>query len=176
MSLFSRTKKNLNLNFLSGLTLVEVLVAIAVLSLLAISVSTVLNISDMAWNTDMGLVDLQQQTRQAMVRMVREIRQADSVISASGTTITFSTPWTATDSITYRLEGKQITREYPSGSGTKSILGNNINSLDFVHGSCVVEIELQAQKTVRGRTIIFPVSDGDSSTEDVLTEKVKLRN
>lgn len=166
MSLFSRTKKNLNLNFLSGLTLVEVLVATVVLSLLAMGVLAVLNISDMTWNTDMGLVELQQQTRQTMAGMVREIRQADSVPSASGTTITFSTPWTAAGNIIYSLSNGQIIRTYNS---VASVLGNNINSLSFSHSSGVVEIQLQAQKTVRGRTITFPMIGN-------LIEKVRLRN
>ncbi len=166
MSLFSRTKKNLNPNFLSGLTLIEVLVATVVLSLLVMGVLAVLNISDMTWNTDMALVELQQQTRQAMAGMIREIRQADSVISAGGTTITFSTPGATAGNIIYSLNNGQVIRTYNS---VASVLANNINSLSFLDSSGVVEIRLQAQKSVRGRAITFPITGN-------LIEKVRLRN
>ena len=166
MSLFSRKKKNLNSNFLSGLTLIEVLVATVVLSLLVMGVLAILNISDMTWKTDMGLVELQQQTRQAMAGMIREIRQADSVPSAGGTTITFSTPWAASGNIVYSLVSGQIIRTYNSSA---SVLVNNINSLIFSQSSGVVEIQIQAQKSVRGRTITFPMTGN-------LIEKVRLRN
>ena len=151
---------------LMGFTLVEILVAIAVLSLLAVSVLTVLNISDMVWNADMGLVDLQQQTRQAMARMIREIRQADSVTVGSST-VTFSIPWAASGNITYSLVNGQIIRTYNS---LTNVLANDINSLIFsLPVSDVVEIQLRAQKPVRGRTIVFPVTGN-------LIEKVRLRN
>ncbi|NQT28194.1 MAG: hypothetical protein HQ570_01195 [Candidatus Omnitrophica bacterium] len=146
--------------------MIEILVAATILSLFVIGILAVLNSSDTTWNIDMGLVQLQQQTRGAMARTVREIRQADSVISASGTTITFSTPWATSGNIVYSLVSGQIIRTYNSST---SVLGNNINSLSFSHSSGVVEIQIQAQKSVRGRTITFPMTGN-------LVEKVRLRN
>jgi len=43
-----------------GLTLVEILVTIAVFSVLLIGVVQVLMVGDMSWNADAGLLELQQ--------------------------------------------------------------------------------------------------------------------
>ncbi len=166
MKIFNKAGKKFCRNSLTGLTLIEVLVATVVLSLLVMGVLAILNISDMTWKTDMGLVELQQQTRQAMAGMIREIRQADSVPSASGTTITFSTPWATSGNIVYSLVSGQIIRTYNSSA---SVLVNNINSLIFSQSSGIVKIQIQAQKSVRGRTITFPMTGN-------LIEKVRLRN
>lgn len=166
MRIFKKTGKKFCRDSLTGFTLVEVLVAAVVLSLLVMGVLTVLNSSDMAWNVDMGLVDLQQQARQVMARMIREIRQADSVTIGSST-VTFSTPWATAGNIIYSLNNGQIIRTYDSST---SVLANNINSLIFSSPvSDIVEIQLQAQKSVRGRTITFPMTGK-------LIEKVRLRN
>lgn len=165
MRIFNKAEKKFFRYFLNGLTLAEVLVATVVLSLLLAGALTILNSSDMVWNVDMGLVELQQQTRQAVTGMTSEIRQADSVSVASGSTITFSTPWTVND-ITYSLSGDQIARA--CGNST-SVLADNIHSLNFAFDSDIVEIQLQAQKSVRGKTITFPMTGN-------LTGKVRLRN
>lgn len=165
MRIFNITEKRACRRLRNGLTLVEVLIATAVLSLLLTGALTILNSSNSTWNVDTGLVELQRKTRQAMAGMVREVRQADFV-AVDGSTITFSTPWAAAGNIVYSLNNNQIIRTY---NGITSVLANNISSLNFVDNSSVVEIQTQAQKAVRGRTITFPV-------EGSLIEKVKLRN
>jgi len=62
-----------------GFTLIEILVSIAILSVVIAGIFAVLNIGDMTWHSDMGVVNLQQQARQAMGSMVREIRQASDI-------------------------------------------------------------------------------------------------
>lgn len=164
-----------------GFTLIEVLVSIAILSIVITGIFAVLNLGDMTWHSDMGLVDLQQQARQAMERMVKEIRQSrasDIAITEpgpnAGSRIQFRIPLDITTSpvnysdfiIYYRNINNQLIREY---QGTTKVLANYINSLNFSLSGNIVEIQLSAQKTVRNRTLSFPLSGA-------LTEQVKLRN
>lgn len=163
-----------------GFTLIEILVSIAILSIVIAGIFAVLNIGDMTWHSDMGLVDLQQQARQAMDSMVREIRQTNtnpvegniSIVLASE--ITFSIPpqnygdaWIGP--IRYYLDTQkdQIIREYPTG--TTKVLANDINSLNFSLSGNVITIQLSAEKTVRNRVLSFPLTG-------TLTEQIKLRN
>lgn len=166
----------------SGFTLVEILIATALFVLLIIGVFSVLNVADMSWHTDMGLVDLQQETRHAMDGMTREIRQADPLrsvtIGAGGNSLQFYIASYA-DPITYTLINGQLIREHPNG--VNSVMGNDISSLAFCwlqsNGACqaarnnsyTLQVSLRATKTVRQRTLTFP-SAGH------LIEEVKLRN
>lgn len=172
-----------------GFTLIEILVCIAILSLVIAGIYGILNVGNMTYNEDMGLVDLQQPTRQTMDGMIREIRQSgrplyNIAIDNDGKGITFSTP--DTPSIRYYLDtnSRQIIRQQPAGTGQTRILANNINGLSFcwwdgidccdvVLEDCsslhILQIQLNAVKTVGQRTLIFPQIGP-------LTEKVRLRN
>ncbi len=179
-----------------GFAIVEVLVAIAVLSILIGGIFAILNTADMVLNTDTGLIDLQQQARQAIDGMSKELRNsksADITITNAGAKIQFTIPINiAMDPslpISYYLAGNQIVREHPVN--TTSVLANDINALSFCCGhfealhpdglfddyvcdstclnSKIVQIQLSASKTARQRTLTFPLTG-------VLIEKVRLRN
>jgi len=166
-----------------GFTLIEILISIAILSIVVTGIIAVLRIGDMAWHSDMGLVDLQQAARQVMDGMVREIRQslASTVtIGATGADITFSIP--NIPNIKYYLSNAQIIRQQPAGTGTTKVLANAINNLSFCwdhgstcdtnrNGSYMIKMQLKARKTVMQKTLSFPVLEGE-----YLTEKVRLRN
>ena len=172
MRILSKAGKKLFRNSLTGFTLIEILVVAVILSLFGVGILTVLNSSDTTWNAEMGLVQLQQQARQAMDRMIRELRQAkaSSVNLVSSQDINFLIPGSGTNYIRYFLNDGQILREYPEGSGVSSVLGNNISSLDFSSlVSGVVKVQLQVQRSIRGRVTTFPGTGN-------LVEKVKLRN
>ena len=171
-----------------GFTLIEILISAAILSLVVLGILGVLQFADMAWHSDMGLLDLQQAARQAMDGMSREIRLADRSrevsMAADGTTIQFYIP-DYSDAITYSLSNNQIIREHPDG--TNKVLANDISSLTFcwVHGdgSCTTErdcsglcsqsylaqVQLRAAKTVKQRELLFPAAGA-------LTEQARLRN
>ena len=59
-----------------GFTLVEVLVSLLILSIVLAGIFAVLNVGQMNWNSSMSSLDLQQQVRQAMDGMSKEIRQS----------------------------------------------------------------------------------------------------
>ena len=175
-----------------GFTLVEILVSTAILGIIMAGLVMVLIVADKTYNTDMGLLDLQQQARQAMDGMVREIRRAkeetDRPIGVSSDSITFYI--LTYPGINYsRDTGNRIIRTYPAGStnpGDQRVLANNIGALTFCwrHGatcdsnrsdSNTIEIRLSANNTIRQRELRFPPSryPGDVN---FLTEKVRLRN
>ncbi len=180
-----------------GFTIVEILVAVVVFIVLIVGIFAILNMADAVLNTDTGLIDLQQQARQAIDGMSKELRNSQSVsIPISLASIQFTVPIDITTSpvtysgpISYYLVGNQIVREHPVN--TAKVLANDINALSFCCGhyealhadglvddyvcnntcssSRIVQIQLSASKTVRQRALLFPLAG-------VLTEKVKLRN
>lgn len=169
-------------------SLMEVLVSIVLLSVITVGIYDVLLVADKTYRNDMGLSDLQQQTRLAMSGMVKELRQTNAsniTINLDGDRIDFkvpedisTNPVTYSDVITYYFDNNQVIREYPAG--TTRILGNDIDSLSFCcenGGSCnatcgnadVLQVQLAAQKTVMQQVLSFPLGGP-------LTEKVRLRN
>jgi prepilin-type N-terminal cleavage/methylation domain-containing protein len=159
-----------------GFSFVEVLVSILILGVVIAGICAVLNIGNIAWHTDMGLVDLQQEVRQAMDGMAREIRQAKIEqdrplnISDEGKKIEFYIP--TYNKITYFLQDNQIIREY---AGETKVLANDISDLCFcwdkTNGICKTDcsgfftIRMQADK----QAISGPLSFS-------LIEEVGLRN
>lgn len=163
----------------------EILVSVAILGLLIAGIFAVLNIAEMSWHSDMGLLDLQQQARLAMDGMVREIRQnkaSDIIIpDNSGVEIKFKIP----DSpycFKYSLNNYEILRDisdeclpFTSLLLEPKVLANDINSLNFSLSGNIVEIQLRAKKTVQRRELCFPVPC-DSVSPKSLIEQVRLRN
>ena len=84
------------MNTKNGFTLVEAMIAILLLSVILLGVYGVLLTGNAVSGTDLALVDMQQQARNAMDRMVREVRESSSevitVINANSDKITFTTP------------------------------------------------------------------------------------
>jgi len=170
-----------------GFSLVEVLIAALILSVLVAGICAVLNVGDRAYNDDMGLLELQQEARLGMEQMLRELRQA-AVTSLTSNSIIFDISGAA--GIRYYLDAgdvnndniaSQIIREYPAG--TYKVLANDINSLSFCWhhpddscttsrdcgGACaasnLLKIDLGSAKTAKQRALSF-----------ALSQKVKLRN
>lgn len=176
-----------------GFTLVEILVSIAILSFIVAGIYTVLNMANKTYDEDMGLVDLQQQARQAMDGMTREIRQnsssdiiitdGDGTVGNPGPVINFKIP-NSSYCFRYSLNSNhQLVREIlicsPESLLSQQALANNIDSLSFSRSgtgiNTIVEISFNSEKTSSlGRTLCFP-----SPCEDprrILREKVWLRN
>lgn len=167
---------------MKGLTLIEILIAAVLVTILMAGILTVLNTANLSWYQDMGLVDLQQGARFAMDGMTREIRQADPArsmaIGAGGDSLQFYIA-DYTDPIIYTLNGSQLIREHPVG--VNKILANNVSVLGFCWAqnatSCiltrgqsdVLQAQLRVSKIVRQRTLTFPLAGP-------LVEEVKLRN
>lgn len=172
---------------MKGFTLIETLVSVGILTFIMVGIFVVLNVADMTWHSEMGLLDLQQQARQAVDGMLREARQIDPsygiTITSGGSDISFSITDDITNpgspvtySIRYYLFNNQVIRENPAVTGAPKILANDVISLSFCcwHGGIcdtdcsstdVLQIQLDAAKTVKQRPFSF-----------ALNEKVRLRN
>ncbi|MEI6437771.1 MAG: prepilin-type N-terminal cleavage/methylation domain-containing protein [Candidatus Omnitrophota bacterium] len=150
-----------------GYTLLEILFTVAIFSVVILGVYGVLLTGDIVFNKDMTLLEMESQSRNAIDRIVREVRQASSqVITANynGTTndkILFTTPSYA--GVQYYLSGTALVREYPAGTVVK--LASNINLLKFTLVGSLLTIQTQASQTLYNSAVTFP-----------LIEKVRLRN
>jgi Tfp pilus assembly protein PilW len=161
---------------LTGFTLLEILVATLILTFIVVGILAVLIVADMNWSFEMGLLDLQQQARQVMDGMTRELRQSKpgyDITISGGSDITFKVV-DVDNTINYSLNDEnQIIRQHPPG--TTKILAQNISELSFCclgkancqdcSGVEVLKIKLTALKTIRQRQLSFN-----------LTEQVKIRN
>jgi len=165
-------------------TLVEVLVVTLLLSVIMAALYSVLVVGERGFRQDGYLLDLQQQARQCMEGMLREIRQArvSNITSLEPEEIEFRIlnidDQNKTAYIRYYKEADQIFREHPAGS-TK-LIGYNISYLNFTcvdeTGNCtsclsspIFQIQLRASKSVGGQTYHFP-------TDTTLKGIVRLRN
>ncbi len=176
-----RQDRKLNLKK-KAVTLVELMITSIIIFFVLVGLVAILKAGSNTWNTSMALVELQQNTRQAMEGVTREIRQAlpASVSLTNSSTIVFSVP-NSTESIVYYLDGAndQIIRIYPTG--TNIVVANNIEGLEFCclggldcfdcSGTQSIEVKIKAKKTSKGGEVTFPVT-----TADFLVEKVRLRN
>jgi type II secretory pathway pseudopilin PulG len=175
-----------------GFTLFEILIGIVISILVMIALFVAFDIGNKVFFYDTGLVDLQQEARQAMDGMIREIRQAKQeagrplvvggVVQADGgDQISFFIPG-YTDAITYTLVNNQIIREHPKD--VTMVLANDITTLSFCcqggadcadcGSSRFVQVQLQAQKTVRQRQLTFPAIPDIVGSQNLI-EEVRLR-
>jgi len=150
---------------IKGITLIELAVSLLILILLIAGIYGVLYVGQFASHTDIGQLLLQQQTRQGIYWMIKELREEDGsgiAISTEGDKITFSTIEESNikyyrDTADANKDGitTQILREYPTG--TYKILTNNISDLTFAlsDDNKFVTIALKAEKNMLGRQLTF---------------------
>jgi type II secretory pathway pseudopilin PulG len=155
-----------NLKFGNGAyTLVEALISVSLLSFVLLGVYGVLVTGNTVVTNDNALLEVQQQARNAMDRIIRDVRasstQTVTVISTDSDRITFTTP--SKPNAKYYLSGTNLVLEYPSG--TLINVASSIAHLKFTVSASVLQIDIRADKTLYGKTVSF-----------YLTEKVRLRN
>lgn len=157
--------KKFQAHSISGYTFVELLVSIALLSVILLGVYGVMETGNAVLVNDGGQVDMQQQARNALDRIVREVRASSihtiTVNNADSDTVTFTTP--TSPNVKYYRSGTDLVREYPAGTISK--LASNIAHLKFTNSPGALTVKLRAEKTMYSRTVSFP-----------LTQKILLRN
>jgi prepilin-type N-terminal cleavage/methylation domain-containing protein len=153
---------------MKGFTLLEILVALSIFTLLILTIFGVMDLGRASWFTGSTVVDVHQEIIKSFMTMEKELRNTRpaEVSLTSGTSsasITFKIPqdtdgdgdaldasgrieWSG--NITYALNSSgQITR---TASGAVSILANNIVSLQFtrpVASVDIIQIDITAAKT-----------------------------
>ena len=146
----------------TGFTLLEALIVALIFSFIAAGIFGVMNVANVSYPTELGLLNLQQQARQTMQWITRETREASLVTITPGSgsdVISFNTP--NETGIQYSVVNNQVIRSY---GGTRTI-AFNISSLRFSQTGKLLQIQVNAATTVLLRPLAFS-----------LTEKVRLRN
>ena len=163
-------------------TIIEMLFSCIVAMVLIGGILVMANSGNRGWSTEVGLLNLHQQARQAIHGMVRETRQSqdtDITISNGGERIEFKIPrdlFSGSTSyyqpIYYYLSGEQIIREHPAG--TTKVLANDIKSLNFCFwdgvdccdptiescsGLHALEISVEAEREIREKVLSFSIRE-----------------
>lgn len=79
----------------SGFTFIEVMITLLVFSIISLTLWAVLSTGKHSWHRGVTQIELQQETRKAMDRITKELRQSGSThmaISGAGTVLTFQVP------------------------------------------------------------------------------------
>jgi prepilin-type N-terminal cleavage/methylation domain-containing protein len=172
-----------------GFTLLETMIVLLIFGIVLGAIFTAMTMGRLSWYSGDAQVEVQQETRKGLSRMVRELRQTSSSFLQDGQgedvpadgryygKITFKMPaglddsggivWS--DDITYSLGGLNNKQLLRTEGGQSIVLANNITLLQFRRGSTtqeLLEINLQAEKkTIREQII-----------QSTLSSQVKLRN
>ncbi len=155
-------------------TLIEVLVSVAIMMVLMAALSAVLITGQQIYSSVTTSVTIRQAARNAMDRIVRELRESSSSvvtvdpIYADSSSISFYGPRYldaagVAQPIRYFLSDKKIMREFPPN--TASPVADHISRLSFVKAGTQTSILIEAAETADKRPLVF-----------VLTQKVRPRN
>ncbi len=198
---FLKMQRNSQLS-LTGFTLIEMMVVMAIFSMIMASIFGVLAIGRSSWYQGTTQIDVQQEARKAMDKIVRELRESGSqkiTVGASQVTFQISTGvdangqiiWGACTNwanntttvagyaIKYYLSNNKLYRSvlnsYPSGSavGTDTVMANNVQSLTLTgNGPPVTTVDIAV---VTQKTVL----QGGASLRNLqftLNSKATLRN
>ena len=133
----------------NGFTLAEMSLTVFLFSVVLLSFYSALMVGNNSFFMDSNYVDLEQQARKSVDRLVRELRGAKTAslsiatLSANNDKITFSTP-NAANAKYYLNNSNQLIREFPSG--TTTVMAVNITYLKFVLSGSLLTINLKAEK------------------------------
>jgi len=151
--------KNLN-----GFSLIEVMVVVVILGLIVLGLVTFFTGGARSWIAGQRQLEAQRNARQAIDRMVREIREGNSIASSSNTTsITINYPALfGKSAVTYSFSGNIINRNAIP-------LINNVKTLNFSYP----EAPIDSSKV----HILLEVDvDNDNNPDITLNTDVNLRN
>lgn len=152
-----------------GFTLVEVMIAMAIASVMTYAIFVVMRTSQEQMQAADVKMSIQDSAREGIYKMLQEIRLSapnQVTLGSGGTSITFNIPdsttpltaaytvdWTTADAIVYQLGGtggNQILRTI--NGGNSKVIANNVTSLTFTGDATpprvvTVTVNLQRQMT-----------------------------
>lgn len=118
----------------AGITLIETLVVISILTIIAFVLTPVIREGIDAWIFSISTADLVAEGRLAMRRMTKELKGANSITAITPTSLKFTLP-DSLDEIEYVFSGNVLyRRRYISGGGSETnILARDINPFSFTY-------------------------------------------
>lgn len=163
-----------NIKNQKGFSLIEMMVVVIILGLIVLGLVAFFTGGAKSWVAGQSQLKAQREARQAMDRMVREIREADYINSSSiSSQIDFNTPFDG--SISYSLtESGDLKR----GS---NLMINNVQSLAFTYfdnsGNLVATSDDDKESKVSKVHINLQVDvDQDNNPDITLNSDIDLRN
>jgi len=154
----------LNIKNQKGFSLIEMMVVVVVLGVIVLALVTFFTGGTKSWVSGQYQLTAQRNARQAMDRMVREIREGNNFAIGAGNdsvTINYLSSFDK-DPVTYKLSGTVIEREVNSVSNP---LINNVKTLLFTStDSSKVHVILEVDV------------DNDENPDITLDTDVNLRN
>ncbi len=168
----------LNLKNQKSFSLIEMMIVVAVLGVIVLGLVTFFTGGTKSWVSGQYQLTAQRNARQAMDRMVREIREASEIIASSTSSIeiNFNTPWN-TD-LKYSWSGDEGD---PILRGTNPLI-NDVQSLIFKYFDAL-DIEVvptlsdeTASKISKVHIDLRIDADKDSKPDITLNTDVSLRN
>lgn len=144
-----------------GFSLIEMMVVVVILGLIVLGLVTFFTGGVKSWVAGQSQLEAQRNARQAIDRMVREIRHGELVTSGTTNSISVTVPALGSESaynVTYNLSGTIINRD-----GNPLI--NNVKKLEFAYpDASKVHILLEVDV------------DADGNPDITLNSDVNLRN
>ncbi len=147
-------------------TLIEVLITTVIIATLLLGLMSIVMSGNQIYLQVTDSIEIRQAARNAMDRIVRELRESNGAPSAEElalhpSDITFTGP--RLPSVRYFLSNGNIMREYPAG--TIQSIAVNVTDLVFVRSGPQVDITIQATQDTGTPPLTF-----------LLKQKVRLRN
>ena len=138
-----------------GFTLVELMVSLGIFTVLIAAIYTVLFIGDSTARTGLTKIELSQNVRLGIDRMLKELHnvQRSTISIPDGSYIAFQVPGNS-NIIQYSLGGLNGRQLIRTEAGTDTVLCNNVQSVQFIpspFSGSVISITLQTQKTSLSR-------------------------
>ena len=161
-----------------GFSLIEMMVVVVILGVIVLGLVTFFTGGTKSWIAGQYQLTAQRNARQAMDRMVKEIREASDIIANSTTSkeINFNTPWNS--NLNYSWSGKKWD---PVFEDINSLI-NNVQILTFQYFD-ISDMEVTLPLTEETASKISKVHidlrvdvDKDSNPDITLNADVKLRN
>lgn len=121
-----------------GVTLVEIMIAASLVGLIAAGTGLFLQEGQDAYQSGAGRVEVQQNARVALDRVIRDLRTGKAIINGNATTITFQYVDEVgnTPTVQYSLNGTNLQRNQtnpaPAGPQPETVIGG-VTSLTFTY-------------------------------------------
>ena len=152
-----------------AITLVEIMVTLLIFSLVISGLYLTFMTGNRSWAVTSTSVLLQQETRGALLAMVKELREASNIFitqDSGGVTINFNRPTIGIVSYSWSREGDNARKIIRKNLTNTRILANNISALSFTYFKNAVLIDVTAATT----------QEGEQPASFNLKEKVALRS
>jgi len=156
-----------------GFSLIEMMVVVVILGLVVLALVTFFTGGTISWMAGQSQLKAQREARQAIDRMVREIREANKIYSTSiSDEIYFHTPFDG--DISFSLSGRDLKR-------INNIMISNVQGLVFTYfdnsGSTVDPSDSEKESKVSKVHISLQVDvDQDNNPDITLNSDIDLRN